>query len=54
MSLIMYNDKYSIADNSPDRDNSDYHTSSDNIICNLHQRRRICSLYSEISKLMKL
>ena len=39
--------KYSIADNSPHRDKSDYHTSSDTLICNLHQRKRICSLYSQ-------
>ena len=54
MSLTLYDDQYGIADNSPDGDSSDYHTSSNNIICNLHQRRIICSLYSQILKLMKL
>ena len=54
MSLTLYDNKYSVADNSPDRGKSDYHTSSDTIIYNLHQRRRICSLYSQMSKLTKL
>ena len=36
MSLALYDNKYSIADNSLDGDKSDYHTSSDNLICNLH------------------
>ena len=54
MSLALYDNKYSTADNSPDRDKSDYHTSSDTIIYKLHQRRRICRLHSQISKLMKL
>ena len=54
MCLTLYDNKYSIADNSRDGDNSDYHTSSDTIIHNLYQRRRICSLYSQISKLTKL
>ena len=54
MSLTLYDDKYSVADNSLDRDKSDYHTSSDTIIYNLYQRRGICSLYSQILKLTKL
>ena len=29
MSLTLYDDKYSTADNSPDRGKSDYHTSSE-------------------------
>ena len=36
MSLILYEDKYSAADNSLHRDKSDYHTPSDTIIYNLH------------------
>ena len=54
MSLTLYNDKCNIEDYSPDEGKSDYHTSSDTIIYNLHQRRGICSLYSQILKLRKL
>ena len=32
ISLILYDDKDSVADNSPDGDKHDYHTSSDTII----------------------
>ena len=52
MSLTLYYNKYSVADNSLDGDKSNYHTSSDTIIYKLHKRRRICSLYSHILKLM--
>ena len=46
MSLTLHHNKYSIADNCPDGDKIDYHTSDDTIIYNLHQWRRIFSLYS--------
>ena len=54
MSLTLYDDKDSVANNSPHGDKSDYHTSSDTITYEPQLVDENIQPYSQILKLMKL